>query len=159
MRNIMQLLEIDIPSRIPDQYSPGGYRTGLENKISVPAVLKIAFACGALQTLELDACYGIPSTEPAMRNKARHATAAALSHLPPSVQSLRYTGDLMNESQGPDETRYPDMAFRKQDMLCAAFHKISMQLKSLHIDGEVIFPELFCPLDEGPQGLLQTHWS
>jgi hypothetical protein len=154
----LQFLELGIPSRIPDQYSPDGYRTESENKISVPAILKIAAACGALQTLQLAGEYGIPSTEPAMREHARDATAAALSHLPPSVQSLHYTGDLMNEFDGPDETRSPDMALRKQDLLCTAFHKISTQLRSLHIDGEVVFPELFCPLDEGPQGLLQTHW-
>jgi hypothetical protein len=124
----------------------------------VPAVLKIAAACGAVQTLQLDACYGIPSTEPAMRSNARDATAAVLSQLPPSVQSLHYIGDLMNGSEGPDETRHLDAGFRRKDMLCTAFHKISTRLKFLPIDGEVVFPELFSPLDEGPQGLLQAHW-
>jgi hypothetical protein len=154
----LQFPILEIPHCISDHYSPYGYRIESENKISVPAVLKIAAACGALQTLDLDAGYETPSTEPLMRGNTRDATAAALSNLPPSVQSLHYTGDLMKEAEGPDETRSPDMAFRKQDMLCAAFHKISRQLKSLHIDGEVVFPELFCPFDEGSQGLLQTHW-
>jgi hypothetical protein len=154
----LQFPDIEIPSLIPDQYSSDGYRTEPENKVSVPAVLKVAAACGALKTLELNAAYEFPSTEPLLRRNARDTTAAALSHIPPSVQSVHYTGDLMREAEGPDETRSPDMAFRKQDMLCTALHKISRQLKSLHIDGEVVFPELFCPFDEGPQGLLQTHW-
>jgi hypothetical protein len=46
------------------------------------------------------------------------------------------------------------MSFRKQDMLCMALHKISMQLGHWHIDDEAVFPELFCP--DGP--LLQTCW-
>jgi hypothetical protein len=72
--------EIDIPARIPDQYSPHGYRSDPENRLAVPAVLKIAAACGALQTLELNAEYGIPCTEPVMRRNVRDASAVALSH-------------------------------------------------------------------------------
>jgi hypothetical protein len=154
----LQFSTLEIPHRIFDRYSPYGYRIESENKISVPAVLKIAAACGALQNLELDACYGTPYTEPAMRRDARDTTAASLSQLPPSVQSLHYTGDLMKEAEGPDGTRHPDVRFRKQYMLSVALHNISRQLRTLHIDGEVVFPELFCPFDEGPQGLLQTHW-
>ncbi|KAI4735678.1 hypothetical protein E4T50_13810 [Aureobasidium sp. EXF-12298] len=71
----------------------GGYRCGPEDQISVPAVLKIAAACGALQTLSLNARYGFPFTEPVMRRNARDAIAAALSHLPSSVHSIEYIGD------------------------------------------------------------------
>jgi hypothetical protein len=153
----LQFPILEILHRVSDYYSPYGYRIESENKISVPAVLKIAAACGALQNLQLDACYETPSTEPAMRRNARDTTATSLSQLPPSVQSLHYTGDLMKEAEGPDETKLPDLRFCKQDMLCTALHRISTQLTSLHIDGEVVFPEIFCPSD-GPQGLLQTHW-
>lgn len=132
----------------------GGYRCGPEDQISVPAVLKIAAACGALQTLTLNARYEIPSTKPAMRRNTRDTIAAALSHLPSSVQSVQYIGDSPHNFEAENYTRLLPMSFRKQDMLCMALHKISMQLRHLHIDDEAVFPELFCP--DG--GLLHTQW-
>ncbi|KAI4853297.1 hypothetical protein E4T44_00923 [Aureobasidium sp. EXF-8845] len=151
----LKFSQIYIPTRIPDQYSPGSSRREYENRISVPVVLKIAASCGALQTLKLDAQYGTPSSEPTMQRNNRDATAAALSHLPPRLQSVSYIGDCLDEFEGPDHTRL--VAFSKQDMLCTALHEISKWLRSLHIDNEVVFPELFCPPD-GSQGLLQSHW-
>jgi hypothetical protein len=148
--------EIDIPARIPDQYSPHGYRSDPENELSVPAVLKIAAACGALQTLELNAEYGIPSTEPVMRRNVRDANAVALSHLSPSFQSVQYIGESSNESGGPGYIRLPSVAFSKQDMLSSALHNISTRLRYLHIDNEAVFPDFFCL--NGIQGLLQIHW-
>jgi hypothetical protein len=147
---------MDILAHIPDEYRPFGYRSASENRLSVPAVLKIAAACGALQTLKLDAGYGTPSTEPMMRRSVRDAAAIALAHFPSSLQSVRYIGDSYNESGGESYTRLPSMAFRKQDMLSLALHKISTKLMTLCIDHEAVFPEFFCP--NGLQSLLQTHW-
>jgi hypothetical protein len=112
-----------IPTEIPCDYSYGGYRCGPEDQISVPAVLRIAAACGTLQTLTLNARYEIPSTEPAMRRNTRDTIAAALFHLPSSVQSIQYIGDSPHNFEGEDYTRLPSMSFRKQDMLCTALHR------------------------------------
>jgi hypothetical protein len=54
-----------------------------------------------LQTLELNAEYGITSTEPVMRRNVRDASAVALSHLSPSFQSVQYIGESSNGSGGP----------------------------------------------------------
>jgi hypothetical protein len=119
-------------------------------------VLKIAAACGALQTLELNAEYGIPSTEPVMRRNVRDAAEIPLSHLPPSLQSAQYIGDSYNESGGPGYPRLLCVAFRKQDMFSLALHKISTRLTTLCIDYEAVFPGFFCP--NGLQGLLHIYW-
>jgi hypothetical protein len=148
----LEFPKIDIPTFITDEYSPLGSRSASENQMSVPAILKIATACGTLQTLVLNAEYGIPYTEPVLRKNARDATVAALSQLPPSLQSIRYIGDSLYELEGPG---YPTLT-DKQDTLCTAFHTISTRLRSLHVDNEAVFPELFCP--DGSQGLLRTHW-
>jgi hypothetical protein len=91
-----------------------------------------------------------------MRRSVRDAAAIALAHFPSSLQSVRYIGDSYNESGGESYTRLPSMAFRKQDMLSLALHKISTKLMTLCIDHEAVFPEFFCP--NGLQSLLQTHW-
>ena len=151
----LEFPDLDIPSRIPCQYSPDGYRSGAEDKISLPAILKIAAACGTLRTLRLDGAYQIPITEPAMRRQVRDATAAALYQLPPTVKSIEYIGDSPHTYDNPDD-RLPDAAFRRQDPLSIALHNICGQLKSLHINQETVFPELFCP--KGPEELMDIQW-
>ncbi|KAI4724866.1 hypothetical protein E4T49_07404 [Aureobasidium sp. EXF-10728] len=128
-----------------------------ENKILPPAALKIAMACTSLQNIRLDGRCGIPCIDSNVltRTQVRDATAAGLSQLPPSVQSIELLGDVPSEYDCSD-VRPASATFRIQDPLCIALHKISRQLKSLCIDNEVVFCELF-RTDE-TDNILDGHW-
>jgi hypothetical protein len=134
--------------------------TWSENSVSLPAVLRIASACGSLRRMKLDGTlqrvhiYGVPYTTPEIWNRERDATAAALTLLPRTIQHIEFLGNEMwidyLESTGRN------LSHHKQDSLSTALRDISSQLKTLHIKDEVVFPELFSL--EAPEGLLDIHW-
>jgi hypothetical protein len=128
-----------------------------ENSVSLPAILRIASACGALQRMKLDSTlqriddnYGVPYTTSEMWVQERDAIATALIRLPPTIQHLELLGDLIFADYLATRDTNPD--FHREDPLSAAFRDVSRQLKALHIKREAIFPELFS------LGPANSHW-
>jgi hypothetical protein len=122
-----------------------------EDKISLPAILKIASACSTLQRIQLNDNCDIPSTEPEMGLKYRIATANGLAELPSGVRGIDFCWSWPSNFDIP-ETRSLSPSL-KPDPLCVALHKVSMQLQHLHIEDMAVFPELFCP-----EGFIAAHW-
>jgi hypothetical protein len=132
-----------------------------ENSVSLPAVLRIASACGALQRIKLDGTlqraddnYGVPYTTPGMWTRERDAIAAALVQLPSTIRHIEFLGDLIYADYL--STRVTNPSFHRQDPLSIALRDISMQLKTLHIESEAIFPELFSL--KVSEGLADIDW-
>jgi hypothetical protein len=132
-----------------------------ENSVSLPAVLKITSACGALQRIRLDGTlqrvddnYGVPYTTPELWTRERDTTAAALTQLPSTIQHVELLGDLIFADYL--STRDTNLSFHRQDSLSTALRNVSRQLKTLHIKSEAIFPEFFSiKTSEGPA---DPHW-
>jgi hypothetical protein len=61
-----------------------------ENKISLPAMLKIASACSTLQRIQLNDNCDIPPAESEMGLQYHIATANGLAELPSSVRSIDF---------------------------------------------------------------------
>jgi hypothetical protein len=120
-----------------------------EDRISLPAVLKIASACGILRNISLDNHYNNPSTEPEMGLRYQIATAHGLARLPSSIRSLNFCWISPSEFEIPDTRSCSPMS--EVDPLCVALHKVSMQLQHLHIEDMAVFPELF-------DGGSTAHW-
>lgn len=146
----LEFPQIELPDDNSDKYR--GYS---EDRISPSAVLKIASACVTLQKIKIEGECGIPCADSVLWWDVRNVTAVGLSELPPSIQDVEWIGDAPLEYDNPD-VRLADVNYRNQDPLCTALHKISRRLKSLRIEAEAVFSELFC-LDE-PRGLTNVHW-
>jgi hypothetical protein len=132
-----------------------------ENSISLPAILRIASACGALRRIRLDGKlqrfdnnYGVPYMTPEIWIQERDATAFALTQIPPTIQHIEFLGDLIYADYL--EIRDTNPRFHRQDPLSTALRDISMQLKTLHIKSEAIFPELFSL--QATEGLADINW-
>lgn len=125
-----------------------------ENKLSLPACLKIASACGALESIRLDGGDDIPLTEPDMRSTRRVTTARGFSQLPKTIRDMSLCWSSPSSFEIPD-VREPNES-AEQDVLCTALHKFSMQLRHLHIESLEIFPEFFCP--NGSRALSEVNW-
>ncbi|KAI4853298.1 hypothetical protein E4T44_00924 [Aureobasidium sp. EXF-8845] len=121
-----------------------------ENRISLPAVLKITTACGTLQRVHLVNNYYNPLTEPEFGRRYCIATANGLAQLPSNIQSLHFCWISPSNFDVP-ETRSPS-SMPNGDPLCVALHKISLQLYHLHIEDMAVFPELF------GKGCVAAHW-
>lgn len=98
-------------------------------------------------------CYSICGL--LLRLDNRNATAIGLSELPPGIQDIEFIGDAPLGYDNSD-VRLPDVNFRNQDPLCTALHRISRRFKSLRVEAETVFPELFYP-DE-LSALTDVHW-
>jgi hypothetical protein len=92
-----------------------------EDRISLPAVLKIASACGTLQEITLENHYNNPSTEPEMGLRYQTATAHGLAPLPSSIRSLNFCWISPSEFEIPDTRSCSPMS--KRDAICVALHK------------------------------------
>ncbi|KAI5248041.1 hypothetical protein E4T42_05775 [Aureobasidium subglaciale] len=113
-----------------------------ENKISLPACLAIASACGALKDIRLSGGDDIPSTEPDMRSIRRTAAAEGFSQLPQTVRDVTLCWSSPLDDEIPEPRNLNESA--EQDLLCVTLHKVSMQLQHLRIENLEVFPELFC---------------
>ena len=147
--------DVFTPAKIPCEWSRLGYNPCFENNISVPAVLKMASACGALQKFKLDFAGHNHGNEPIRTREYRNAIADGLSSLPASVRSLEFCGNPPGSYEIPD-SRFPDEGFRRQDRLCKSLCKTSTQLQHLQIECLEVFPELFCPTT--PDRSIEAHW-
>jgi hypothetical protein len=121
-----------------------------EDRISLPAVLKIASACGTLRNINLDNHYNNPSTEPEMGLRYQIATAHGLDQLPSSIRNLKFRWISPSEFEIPDTRSCSTMP--KRDAMCVALHKVSMQLEHLCIEDTTVFPELF------GEGSIAAYW-
>jgi hypothetical protein len=141
--------EPSTPAKIPGEHGAPDLPCS-ENKISLPAILRIASACGNLQTIKLTDKYENPPTEPEMGLRYQLATVNGLAQLPSSIRSLNFCWSPPLGFDIP-ETRSPNPN-SELDPLCVALHKVSMQLQHLQIEDMAVFPELFYP--EGST----AHW-
>ncbi|KAH0284506.1 hypothetical protein M436DRAFT_81394 [Aureobasidium namibiae CBS 147.97] len=125
-----------------------------ENKISLPACLRIASACGALKEIYFDGGDGEPLAGPNMRLARRTAAAKEMSRLPRTVKDV-YLFWNSPSKVGIADVRRPNES-ASQDLFCATLHKFSMQLQHLRTSEMEIFPELFCPV--GLELPIEAHW-
>ncbi|KAI5241143.1 hypothetical protein E4T47_08735 [Aureobasidium subglaciale] len=123
-----------------------------ENKISLPACLAIASACGALKDIRLSGGDDIPSTEPDMRSIRRTAAAEGFSQLPQTVRDVTLCWSSPLDDEIPEPRNLNESA--EQDLLCVTLHKVSMQLQHLRIENLEVFPELFCTSGVSDE----AHW-
>ncbi|KEQ65020.1 uncharacterized protein M437DRAFT_63680 [Aureobasidium melanogenum CBS 110374] len=145
--------EILTPAMIPGQHTIPD-RPCLENRISLPAKLKILSSCGDVLKIQLTDTYNTPSTEPEMLQNNTLATANALSQLPSSIRSFEFCWGSRYSFEIPDVR--PPKKDTGPHTLCIALHKVSLQLQHLEIMDMAVFPELFCP--DGLQGSFRTFW-
>jgi len=125
-----------------------------ENKISLPASLRIASACSALKEIYFDGGDGEPLAGPNMWLTRRNAAAKEISQLPRTIK------DIFLYRNSPSKVEISDArgsnGSAEQDLFCAALHKFSMQLQHFRMSEMEVFPELFCPVGLGLP--IEAHW-